>query len=100
MLLAVLAPLAFVGSKVPVRRELNLSVALRHVIQVDLIIVDRLVGIFSVDGLDDELALKLKKHMIRRHWTCWFLQVIAWAGRGGCRRRGRKGGHRIVLTVE
>ena len=57
MLLAVLAPLAFVGPKVPVRRELNLSVALRHVIEVDLFIVDRLVGIFSVDGLDDELAL-------------------------------------------
>src|SRR6056300_1649274 len=99
MLLAVFAPLALARPKVPVWRELDLSVALGHVIQVHLIVVGRLVSIFSRKGLDDELALDCKEDMICCQGALGSRQILVGAYCGGCRGGYWRWEHLFILGV-
>src|SRR6056300_681691 len=72
MLLAMLTLLTTLArTKVPFGRQLDLSVSLRHVIQVDFIIMQGLVCIFPIHGLDDVLTLDLKEGMVSSQRTQW-----------------------------
>jgi len=66
MLLAVLALFTFARAGEPVWQEPDILVAKRHVVQVDLVIVDRFVRVLACDRLDDELALDLEEDVVGR----------------------------------
>ena len=73
MLLAMFPLRSLSRSKVPIGREPCVSVAFRHVVEEDLALVYRSVGIFTFHGLNDELALDLEVDVVGGQRPLWLL---------------------------